>query len=83
MGFYLADEGVKPSVQFFAKAKLNLSKDEMNKHFEDYYNWLLRNNGELEIKRLHFLHKNTCLEELDKLNNQKKSYLRPLLEFNI
>lgn len=83
MGFYLADEGVKPSVQVFAKAKLNLSKDEMNKHFENYYNWLLENNGELEIKRLHFLHRNSCLEELDKLNNPKKSYLRPLLEFNI
>ena len=83
VGFYHADEGIQPGVQVFAKVELNLSKSEMNNYFKNYYNWLLKNNGELEIKRLHFLHRNTCLEEFDRLNNPKRFYLRPLLEYNI
>lgn len=81
-GFYNADEGVQPGTQVFALVKLNINKEEMEKHFENYYKWLLDNNGELEIKKIHFLHKNNCLEELEKLNNPKRSYLKPLLQYN-
>ena len=83
MGFYQAEEGITPGIQVFAKVELNYTKFEMQKHFEDYYEWLLNNNGQLELKRIHFLNKNNCLEEFDKFNNPKKSYLRPLLEFNM
>ena len=83
MGFYQAEEGITPGIQVFAKVELNFTKFEMQKHFADYYEWLLNNNGQLELKRIHFLNKNNCLEEFDKFNNPKKSYLRPLLEFNM
>ena len=81
-GFYNADEGIQPGTQVFAIVKLNMNKEEMEKYFENYYKWLLNNNGELEIKKLHFLPKNNCLEELEKLNNPKRSYLKPLLQHN-
>lgn len=81
-GFYNADEEDQPGVQVFAIAKLNMNRDEMEKHFKNYYEWLLKNNGELEIRKLHFLNKNNCLEELEKLNNPKRKYLKSLLEYN-
>ena len=81
-GFYNADDGIQPGVQVFAVVRLNMNRNEMEKHFKDYYEWLLQNNGELEIKKLHFLSKNNCLKEFEKLNNPKRSYLKLLLEHN-
>lgn len=78
-----ADEGIQPGTQIFAKVNLNLNKKELEKYFKDYYESLLQNNGELEIGKLHFLHKNNCLEELEKLNNPKRPYLKGLLENNL
>ena len=82
-GFYNADDGIQPGTQVFAIVKLNMNKAEMENHFKNYYEWLLNNKGELEIKKLHFLHKNNCLEEFENLNNPKRAYIRPLLEHNI
>ncbi len=82
-GFYNADEGIQPGVQIFAKAKLNMNRDELEKHFEQYYRYLKSNNGEIEIKKLHFLTKSNCIEELEKLGNPKRSYLKGLLEHNL
>ena len=81
-GFYNADDGIQPGVQVFAIVKLNINRDEMEKNFKDYYEWLLHNDGELEIKKLHFLNKNNCLKEFEKLNNPKRGYLKLLLEHN-
>lgn len=81
-GLYDADEEAQPGVRVFAIVKLNINRDEMEKHFEKYYEWLIHNDGELEIKKLHFLHKNNSLEEFEKLNNPKRSYLKLLLENN-
>ena len=81
-GFYNADEGIQPGTQIFAIVKLNMNKEEMEKYFESYYEYLLNTKGELEIKRLHFLHKDNCVEEFSKLNNPKRSYMEPLLRFN-
>ncbi len=79
-GFYYADEGIQPGVQVFVTAKLNMNKEELKEFFNNYYEYLLRNNGELEIKRLHFLHKNNWKEEYDKLDNPKRTYLEGLLK---
>lgn len=82
-GLYNADDEKQPGLQVFAIVKLNMNKAEMENHFKNYYEWLLNNKGELEIKKLHFLHKNNCLEEFEKLNNPKRAYIKPLLEHNI
>ncbi len=81
-GFYYADEGIQPGVQVFAKVRVNMSKYEMEIYFNNYYEWLLNNKGELEIKKLHFLHKDNWKEEFESLTNPKRSYLKPLLEYN-
>lgn len=82
-GFYYADEGIQPGVQVFAKAKLNMNREELEKHFKQYYKYLKSNNGEIEIRKLHFLKKSNCIEELEKLDNPKRSYLKGLLEHNM
>ena len=82
-GFYYADEGIQPGVQIFAKAKLNMNREELEQHFKQYYKYLKSNNGEIEIRKLHFLKKSICIEELEKLSNPKRSYLKGLLEHNL
>jgi 8-oxo-dGTP pyrophosphatase MutT (NUDIX family) len=80
--FYNADEGFQPEIEVFAKAKLKIDKDDLEKHFNNYYESLLKNNHYVEIKKLHFLDKTNCIEELEKLKNSKRSYLGQLLKFN-
>ena len=82
-GFYNADEGLQPGVQIFAIAKLNILKDELEEHFKKYYKYLKENNGEIEIKKLHFLNKGKCIEELEKKKKKKRTYLKGLLENSI
>lgn len=81
-GFYISDEGKQPGVQIFAKAKLKINRKEMEEYFKDYYEWLIYNNGELEIKKLHFFDKKNCIEELKKLKNPKREYLNVLFKHN-
>lgn len=81
-GFYNADEGFQPEVEVFAKAKLKIDKDDLEKHFNNYYESLLKDNHYVEIKKLHFLHKNNCIDELEKFKNPKRPYLEQLLKFN-
>lgn len=81
-GLYSAEDEEQPGLQVFAIVKLNINKIELEEHFKRYYELLLNNNSELEIKRLHFLHKNNCIEEIEKLHNPKRDYIIPLLRNN-
>lgn len=68
---------------FLAIGKLDMIKENLRKHFENYKQYNKQNNLEQEFSRLVFLHKNTALEELDKLDNPKREYLRELIKINI
>lgn len=65
---------------FIALAKLNQSKEELEKHFNEYKEYLIENKLELEFNRLVFLNKENALEELDNMNNPKRPYLRDLIK---
>lgn len=65
---------------FLAIGKVNLTKDDLKQHFEDYKEYLIRNNSEVELNKLIFLPKEHALEELDKLSNYKRPYLRALIK---
>lgn len=77
---YVSKENEQPGVQLFSKAKIKMTAEEMQKHFEGYYKYLKENNLEVEFKKLHFLRKEKAVEELKKLNNPKRTYLIPLLQ---
>ena len=78
---YLEVPSKKRSVYgFLAVGKLNMTKEELNKHFEDYKEYLEENNLEQEFSKLVFIHKNNALKELDSLNNPKREYVREFIE---
>ena len=65
---------------FIAIGKLDMTNVELNTHFENYKKYLKENHLELEFSRLIFLNKNAAIDELDKLDNPKREYLRDLIE---
>ncbi|MGN1269904.1 MAG: hypothetical protein ACI4UU_03435 [Clostridia bacterium] len=65
---------------FLAIGKINLSKDELKKHFEEYKEYLITNKLEVEFNKLIFLKKENALQELDNLPNYKRPYLRDLIK---
>lgn len=78
---YLEVPSKKRSVYgFLAVGKLNMTKEELNKHFENYKEYLEENNLEQEFSKLVFIHKNNALKELDSLNNPKREYVREFIE---
>ena len=68
---------------FLAVGKIPMTKDELNKHFKEYVEYLIKNNLEIEFKSLKFFEKENALEEFDKLKNPKRSYLRDLIKETI
>ena len=68
---------------FLATGKLDITKEELNKHFEKYKRYIEKNGLEKEFSKLIFLDKNNALEELDRLNNPKREYLREFIEINM
>jgi len=64
---------------FIALGKINKSKEELEKHFEEYKKYLVNNNLELEFNRLVFVKKGNAIEELDSISNPKRPYLRDLI----
>lgn len=79
---YIADKEEQPGVQVFSKAKINMTKEEFKKHYEEYYKYLKDNNLEIEFKKVHFLKKDCAVEELSKLNNPRRNYLLSLLKID-
>lgn len=65
---------------FIALAKINQTKEELERHFNEYKEYLIKNKLELEFSRLVFLNKNNALKELDNMNNPKRPYLRNLIK---
>ena len=54
----------------------------MQEYFESYYKYLQENGLELEFKTLHYFSKDHLVEDLDKLNNPRRYYLKPLMQFD-
>ena len=72
----MPEEELKPHTYIiFAKAKLKMTKDEMDKYYKDYLDLLEKNNLEIEFEKLYFISKNKITEDLNKLENPKRGYL--------
>jgi len=72
--------GTRNAYGFLAIGKVNKTKDELNKYFEEYKEYLIKNNLEIEFNKLIFLKKEKALQELDELSNCKRPYLRDLIK---
>lgn len=78
---YLECPSEKRSVYgFLAIGKLDMTKEELYKHFEEYKNYIEKNNLEQEFSKLVFLNKSNALKELDVLKNPKRDYLREFIK---
>lgn len=62
------------------KAISTLTAKDLEEHFENYKKYLEENNGEKEFKKLHFLKLGNAVEQLDKLDNPKRLYVRQMFE---
>lgn len=72
----MPEEELKPHTYIiFAKAKLKMTKNEMDKYYKDYLEFLEKNNLEIEFEKLYFINKNKITEDLNKLDNPKRGYL--------
>ena len=65
---------------FIAIGKINQTKDELKRYFEQYKEYLLKNDLEVEFNKLIFLKKENAIQELDDLPNYKRPYLRDLIK---
>ena len=65
---------------FIAIGKINQTKAELKRYFEEYKEHLLKNDLEVEFNRLNILKKENALQELDDLPNYKRPYLRDLIK---
>lgn len=65
---------------FLAIGKINQTKDELKRYFEEYKEYLIKNDLEIEFNKLIFLKKENALQELDDLPNYKRPYLRDLIK---
>ena len=65
---------------FIAIGKINQTKDELKRYFEEYKEYLLKNDLEVEFNKLIFLKKENAIQELDDLPNYKRQYLRDLIK---
>lgn len=64
---------------FIALGKISKSKEELERHFEEYKKYLVSNDLEVEFNKLVFLRKENAIEELNSISNPKRSYLRDLI----
>ena len=58
---------------------IDKNKEEVEKHFTRYKEYLIEKNLELEFTKIHFLKKEKAIQELDEMTNQKRPYLRELI----
>lgn len=64
----------------FAKCAVNMTKEEIEKHYEMYVEYLKENNLEIEFGKIHFIKKGETTKQLEVLDNPKRNYLVELLE---
>lgn len=77
--FYESEKGEQQKVQIFAKAKLNMTANEMEDYYSNYFEYLIKNNLELEFGKIHLVKKDSALEILESMSNPKREYLIPLI----
>ena len=65
---------------FIAIGKIKQTKEELKQVFEQYKEYLIKNNLEIEFNKLIFLKKQSAVKELDELPNYKRPYLRDLIK---
>ena len=80
---YNSEKGEQPKVQIFAKARLNMTAEEMKEHYNNYFEYLIKNNLELEFGRIHLVDKRKAIERLEKMDNPKRDYLIPLIKTDL
>lgn len=68
---------------FIVIGKLKQTKEELKQAFEQYKEYLIRNNLEIEFNKLIFLKKQSAVKELDELPNYKRPYLEDLIKYAI
>lgn len=66
----------------FAKGKINMTKVQMQRHYEQYIKYLRENNLEIEFEKIHFIKKGRTTEELKHFSLPKRNYLVSLLEMD-
>ena len=72
-------EGKRHSYAPMVKGFLEMTERDMKEHYRKYKEYLKENNQEVEFSKLHFISKSNAMEELDRLTNPKRPYLRDLL----
>lgn len=65
-----------------AKSVLNMTKEQVIKHYEKYLKYLIDNDLEVEFSNIYFIKKDNISEELDSLDKPKRDYLKTLLELD-
>lgn len=57
-----------------------MTSNEIKEYYNSYFNYLIRNNLELEFGKIHLIDKSNAIEILEKMNNPKRDYLIPLIK---
>ena len=77
---YVSEKDEQPGVQIFSKAHINMTAKEMEKYFEEYNEYLRKNDLEVEFGKIHLLKKETAVDEIQNLKNPRRNYLLPLIK---
>lgn len=77
--FMILPDTLSNAYGFIAIGKIEKSKEELIQHFNKYKEYLIKNNLEVELIDIIFLNKQNAVEELDKINKKKRSYLRDVI----
>ena len=75
-------EGKVHGYKIYAKVILNMTAEEMEKHFEEYFKYLQKNNLEIEFGKIHLLKKEEALQKLQEMQNPQREYLQPLIKID-
>ena len=67
------------SCGIFAIGIIEMTKEELKHHFEEYKKYLIKNNLEVELIDIVFLKKQDAVQQLDAINKNKRPYLRNLI----
>lgn len=73
-------EGKRHAYSVLIKAISLLTVKELERHFNNYKKYLEENNGEIEFNKLHFFKIGKAVQELDKLDNPKRLYVRQMFK---
>lgn len=77
---YNSEPEEQQKVQIFAKAKLKMTSNEIKKYYDNYSEYLCKNNLELEFGKIYLIKKDEAIEKISKMTNPKRDYLIPLIK---